>query len=258
MVLELVDASLEALFRATVPLSASDVDVAFDPPSREWSAKLNRPTVNLFLWDIKRSADARTGMETVMRNDQPVRRLALPRVELRYLVTAWTTEHRDERALLSALMRVALSYQEIPADFRAPGLDEISPPRMLMARGGEMHMHTDIFQTLEGQLKPAFDLIIISEVDIGAGVPVGPPVTEIGVTVSDVDNPRRRAGLRRVAGEVRVDGAVGARVTGPNGAATVNSTGRFLIAAAAGDEITVHLDPPRRAVVPAQGGVVVT
>ena len=55
--LDLIDATLEAFFRATVPLSAQDVDVSFEPPDREWSAKLTRPTVNVFLWDIRRSTD---------------------------------------------------------------------------------------------------------------------------------------------------------------------------------------------------------
>ena len=254
--LEFVDASLESLLRAAVPLSATDVDVAFDAPSREWSAKLNRPTVNIFLWDIKRSADhARTGMETVIRNDQPHRRLALPRVELRYLVTVWTTEHRDERALLSELLRVALTYGEIPETYLAAGLSGLTAPRLSVARSNDPQV--DLFRTLEGQIKPALDLLIISEVDTGFGTPVGAPVTEIGVGVSDINNPPRRAELRRVAGEVRVEGAVGARVTSPRGGTRVNESGRFLVAAAVGDEIVVDLDPPRTALVPAVGGVVI-
>ena len=66
--LDLIDESLEAFFRATVPLDSTDVDVSFEPPEREWSAKLNRPTVNAFLWDIRRSTHrARTGMEALER-----------------------------------------------------------------------------------------------------------------------------------------------------------------------------------------------
>jgi len=257
MVLEFVDASLEAMLRAAVPLSAVDVDVAFDAPSREWSGKLNRPTVNLFLWDIKRTTDhARAGVETVMRNDQPMRRLALPRVELRYLVTAWTSEHRDERALLSELLRVALTYQEIPETYIAAGLTDIAPPKLMVARSGETQV--DIFKTLEGQLKPALDVIVITEVDTGGGTPLATPVTDIGVNVSDIHNEGRRGGARRVAGEVRIAGAVGAHVTSPRGGTLVNASGRFLIAADTGDEIVVHLDPPRTGLVPAHGGVVIS
>jgi hypothetical protein len=46
-------------------------------------------------------------------------------------------------------------------------------------------------------------------------------------------------------------------VTSPIGSSTVNPTGRFLIAARPGDEITLHTDPPRTAVVPDSGGVVI-
>ncbi len=100
--LDLIDTSLEAFFRATVPLSAQDVDVSFEPPDRDWSAKLTRPTVNLFLWDIRRSSErARAGVEEVERDGGSCAGMALPRVELRYLVTAWTSDHGDERALLA-------------------------------------------------------------------------------------------------------------------------------------------------------------
>jgi hypothetical protein len=78
------------------------------------------------------------------------------------------------------------------------------------------------------------------------------------VTVADTDRPSRRTGLRRVAGEVHFEDAPGRLVTSPRGSAIVNEAGRFLIAAATGDQITVDLDPPRTAVVPERGGVVVT
>ena len=255
--LEFVDASLEALLRAAVPLSATDVDVAFDAPSREWSAKLNRPTVNLFLWDIKRSAEhARSGVETVIRDEQPVRRFALPRVELRYLVTAWTAEHNDERALLSELLRTMLTYHEIPASYVAPELATLAPLRMLVARSGATDV--DIFKTFEGQLKLALDITVVTEFDIGGGVPLAPLVTDVTVNISDTHTPTRRAGLRRVAGEVQVAGAVGAKVTSPRGGTYVNESGRFLVAAAPGDEIVVDLVPPRTALGPDTGGVVIT
>ena len=35
-VLDLIDTTLEAFFRATVPLNAQDVDVSFEPPERDW------------------------------------------------------------------------------------------------------------------------------------------------------------------------------------------------------------------------------
>jgi hypothetical protein len=256
-VLEAVDATLEAFLRGTVPLSASEIDVAFEPPTREWSAKLTRPTVNAHLWDVRRSRDrARTGVEQVQRNEQRFQRMALPRVELRYLLTVWASEHRDERTLLGGILRAALAVSHVPPTFVAPALADLSPVVLQIAGAGDIQV--DASKALDGQVKSSLELVVVSDVDTGLGELVAPPVTEFEVSVSDATRPTRRAELRRVAGEVRVEGAPGRRVSSPRGVAVVNDAGRFLIAAATGDEILVELDPPRTAIVPERGGVVVT
>src|SRR2546429_143298 len=91
--LHLLDESLEAFLRAAVPLPKREVDVSFAAPDRDWAARVSRPTVNLYLWDVRRNLDQRDGgMETVVGDDgRPQRRPPLPRVDCRYLVTAWTS-----------------------------------------------------------------------------------------------------------------------------------------------------------------------
>jgi len=253
VVLDLIDESLEAFFRATVPLDATDVDVSFEPPEREWSAKLNRPTVNAFLWDIRRSTQrAKTGMETIQRNGETVRRMALPLVELRYVVTAWTSDHGDERALLAGLMRSILAHSTIPNTFLAEPLLTLEPPSILMARSGEEHV--DVFKALEGQLKPGINMVLVSEVDIGVTSPVGPPTQDIEVRIADRTGTARST-TRRIAGEVLAPEAVGVVVRSPVGASRVNAAGRFLVKARPGDEVVVETSPPRSTVVPPAGGV---
>ena len=44
-------------------------------------------------------------MEELERDGRRVRRAPLPLIELRFLLTAWASDHGDERALLSGLMR---------------------------------------------------------------------------------------------------------------------------------------------------------
>jgi hypothetical protein len=252
--LDLLDETLEAFFRATVPLDARDVDVSFEAPDSDWSSKLTRPTVNLFLWDIRRSSErAKAGMETLEREGATVRRLALPRIELRYLVTAWTTEHRDERALLSGLMRTILAHSHVPDDFIADSLKDLPAPALLMTRGGEDHV--DVFKTLQGQLKPGLNLVVHTAVEIDAYTPAGPPTEAFDLRLLDRTTGAADAVLRRVAGHIADPDAIGAVVVAPHGKTTVNAAGRFLIAAVPGDEITVDTVPPRTAVVPAVGGV---
>jgi hypothetical protein len=255
LVLELIDESIEAFLRATVPLSAADVDVSFEAPEREWSAKLNRPTVNLFLWDIGRSSErARSGVETIERNGRMVRRMALPMVELRYLVTAWTSDHRDERSILSGLLRSLLVHSSIPAQFRPDGLAGLDAPTISLRSSEKAQV--DVFKTLEGQLKPAINIVVTTEFDLELETELAPPVVEFEVGISDRSTGARTS-VRRIAGEVDVPGSVGLRVVSPRGSAVVNAASRFLVAAAPGDEISLLSEPVRTIVAPEQGGVVI-
>jgi hypothetical protein len=253
--LEHIDDALESFLRASVPLSATDIDVSFEAPDRDWSAKLSRPTVNLFLWDLRRSAQRSTsGMQTVEQNGRLVHQPALPVVELRYVVTAWTSEHADERELLSGLLRALLRHDRIPRDHLGPGFDDISEPTLLIARSGEDHM--DVFKALEGQVKPGINIVVSTPFDVGAGLPAGPPVTLIETTVGQFGH--RPETRRRVAGEVldaESRAAVGAVVRTPADATRVNNAGRFLIRAEAGDEIVLELPSPVSTIVPEAGGV---
>ena len=254
--LELVDSTLEAFFRATVPLSALDVDVSFEPPDREWSAKLTRPTVNLFLWDIRRSAGrAQAGREELERDGQLVRRAPLPRVELRFLLTAWTSDHGDERALLAGTMRTVLAHAEIPATFVVEPLRALPPLVLLMARTDDQQ--PDIGGLLDGQIKPGLVLTVITAVETDVYTPAGPPVEVFELTVSSRDRTvvDPSLGIRRVAGEIVAPGAVGAAVTSPRGTAVVNDAGRFVIRAITGDEIVISTEPVVTVIVPPEGGV---
>ncbi len=248
-----IDESLEAMLRAAVPLSAVDIDVSFEIPDEDWAAKLTRPTVNLYLWDIRRSSNRSvTGVENFERDGVQMRRLSLPRVELRYIITVWTTEHDDERTLLGGLLVAILANGDIPRTYLPPAVSELPNPTLQIARTGD----TDVFQ-MEERMKLGIQLCVIAVVDTGAGTPVGPEVGEIGVSLTDTQSGASDPPVRRIAGEVRGIDAAGVAVRSPTGIAVVNEYGRFLINARPGDEIVLETDPPRTVIVPPIGGVVV-
>lgn len=251
--LELVDESLEAFFRAAVPLSATDVDVSFDAPDRDWSAKLSRPTLNVFLWDIRRSATrSRSGSRVVDTTDGVVHRMAAPVLELRYVVTAWTSDQGDERALLAGVLRAILANGGVPREYLPAVYDRFEPPTLTIARAGEDHI--EVMRVLQGQLKPGINMMLATEFDIGTDKPAGPPVEGVETAVGRIGGgPTDRR--RRVAGEVTDPAAIGALVRSPGDASYVNPAGRFLLRASEGDEIVVETDPPLVGHVPAAGGV---
>jgi hypothetical protein len=254
-VLHLIDAALESFLRATVPLGAQEVDVSFEAPDRDWSAKLTRPTVSIFLWDIRRSnRGEKAGLEELEVDGRLVRRRPLPRIELRYIVTAWTSDHGDERALLAGAMRAVLAHGEVPETYLPDALQGMPPVRLLMDRTNDDQ--PDFGTTLDGQLRPGIGITVIAPVETDVYTPAGPPVEVLELATGRTDGGARSSfAVRRVAGEVSDPDAVGADVTSPRGTARVNAAGRFVVRAAAGDEIVVGTDPPRTVVVPVEGGV---
>ena len=99
-----VDATLRAVLIADVPIKKTEVEIAFDRPNRDWSSRLSRPTLNLFLFDIRERAEMKDDVPIVTRdgNGRAVRQRPPRRLDLSYLVSAWTTEPDDEVAIFLA------------------------------------------------------------------------------------------------------------------------------------------------------------
>ena len=92
--LHLLDESLEAFLRAVVPLPAREVDIAFAAPDGEWSAALSsRPTVDLYLWDIRPNLSDRDFGEMIV--EEPDGRRAGP-LE-RHALAAEVGDHQSAR-----------------------------------------------------------------------------------------------------------------------------------------------------------------
>jgi hypothetical protein len=180
--------------------------------------------------------------------------LALPRVELRYLMTAWTTELSDERELLAGVMRAVLAHATVPEEFQPESLHQLTPPMLRLASTERAPI--DVIKTLEGQLKPALDVSVTIDIDLGLERPLASPPSTIDTGVGRFGD-AKPVPTRRVAGDVTVPDCEGVDVVSPHGSAKVNAAGRFLISAAPGDEISLLTDPVRTVVVPEQGGVVI-
>lgn len=253
--LQHLDESIELFLRQRAALGVRDIDVAFDPPDREWASSIVRPTINVFLWDIHRSVTrAASGMETVEHDGVVHRRKPAPRVEFRYLITAWTMQHRDEHQLLGTVLRAVLAHGELPREFLTGDLVDVEPLPGIELASAEARGQSDLWSALDGQLKPGLDVAMTLAVDVGLGLEAGPPTEAVEVRTADMEGDRTGS-LRRVAGRVEGDDVSGALVRSPHGSTEVNDVGLFLVTAEEGDEIVVETEPPRQTIVPAAGGV---
>lgn len=180
--LQLLDESLEAFLRATVPLDPTDVAISFDAPDKAWAATVTQPTINLFLWDIHRSPEkARSGMETVSHNGGTARRRPPPVVDLCYVLTAWTAHHRDEHQLLGEVMRAVLGCRELGAPYLRAPLDQLRPLPTLDLGG----VQTEFWKSIDGVLKPGLELRVSLVVDATKLRPTEAPPAEVAISTSD-------------------------------------------------------------------------
>ena len=186
--LHLLDETLEAFLRDVVPLPARDVDIAFDAPDGEWSAALStRPTVDLYLWDIRPNLAEREYGEVIIEepDGRRYRRDPLPRVDCRYLVTAWTSEVRDEHSLLGDVLNALLLNPVIRTDHLRGGFTEVRPLPTLRLRSGDGSENSDFWSALGGQLKPGLDLVVTVTVDAAMRAVAGPPTETITVRATE-------------------------------------------------------------------------
>ncbi len=250
--LHLLDETLEAFLRADgAAAAARQVDVSFDAPDSEWGAAVTKPTVNLYLWDVRLNTSEReSGMEFVEEDGVRAWRPPKPRVDCRYLVTAWTTEVRDEHSLLGSLLATLLKSREIAAEHLQGAYSPVRPLPTVKVAQPEDDGSPDLWQALGGKLKPGLDLWVTATVDAVVDAEAGPPVERYEIGVVDRDDPGKADRLRAVGGEA--SDAAGAAVTSPRGRATADAEGRFLVKADEGDEVTVG---ERSAKVPAKGAV---
>ncbi|AEV83121.1 hypothetical protein ACWT_2101 [Actinoplanes sp. SE50] len=179
--LDLLDEALESFLRAAVPLGA-DVAVSFDAPDRDWAARLSgRPTVNLYLWDVRRNLGEQEAGEvlTTGPDGRRTRRGALPRVDCRYLVTAFTSEVRDEHALLGRALAALLRETEIDARLLPEPIAAVRPLPSVRIAASDGRDNSDFWSALGGQLKAGLDLLVTATIDaVPLPQPAGPDVVQ--------------------------------------------------------------------------------
>ncbi|HTW07193.1 MAG TPA: DUF4255 domain-containing protein [Acidimicrobiales bacterium] len=228
-----IDEAIEALLRREVPLPETSVDISFAAPDRAWGAGVTRPTINVFLWDVRRNAARVTAglAEQSATTGQVSRRPSSPVVDLRYLVTAWAAEHRDEHQLLGSVLRCVLANPGIPPDTFPPQLTTSGSLSLSLA-SEEARVPGEFWSSLDGRLKPGLQIVVALPLDVFSWVTAGPPATSVAAALqrlepdrvpdvngsgqpSDVDVALRR---RRSSGVLTMEGRMPPGVPGAPGA----------------------------------------
>ena len=168
-----IDEALKKLLEQEIDIQGNEVDINFEQPKRDWSARLSKPTINLFLFDVRENLRLRGAEQytTIRRADgtSEVRR-NLVRLDLRYLMTAWVKEAEDEHLLLSSALISLLRYPFLPQNLLPEALrDQPAPIGMEVAtfppESGPVDKFTEIWGVLDNDLRPGIQVTITVAVD---------------------------------------------------------------------------------------------
>jgi hypothetical protein len=165
-----VDETIRQLLIDHVPLDLDEVDVSFDAPDREWSARLSRPTVNCFLYDVRQNLERRDAEWTVTRNPRTntvTRKQGPLRVDATYYMTVWARMPEDEHRLLWRVFSVLARFPVLPREILAGELqDQPYPLQARVADPSEQHTSaTDLWQALDNRVRPSLSYVLTLTLD---------------------------------------------------------------------------------------------
>lgn len=154
-----LDETIRQLLIDEVPIKNGEIDIKFEQPKREWSARLNRPTVNLFLYDVRENNTLRQHQWQQMgHNGSPSahkKRTPL-RVDCHYVLTTWATEPEDEHRLLTRCLMALFRYPIIPEERLVGRLkDQPFEIQARLASHDKLMNPAEYWSAMDNELRPS-------------------------------------------------------------------------------------------------------
>lgn len=165
-----LDETIKKLLTEIGKIDHGEIDISFDPPDREWSAALgNKPTVNLYLYDIRENHELRGTEWYIEKNgNSATKRKNAKRINCSYLVTVWTKNVDDQHSLLWRVLQALIRYPTLPTELLTGSLKEQDYPIITYAAqpDGLFGNPADFWAALDNQIKPSFNYVVTLPMDI--------------------------------------------------------------------------------------------
>ena len=174
-----LDETIKKILVAELPIKNGEIDVKFDQPKREWSAKLTKPTVNFFLYDVRENAALRqaqwqpavngngNGNGNGHGNDNIARSKKTPfRIDCYYMMTTWASEPEDEHRLLTRCLLSLFRHPILPEHMMVGTMQnnrfEVSTG---LARHDKLTNPAEVWSALDNEMRPSISYIVTLALD---------------------------------------------------------------------------------------------
>ncbi|MFO1429742.1 MAG: DUF4255 domain-containing protein [Candidatus Competibacteraceae bacterium] len=183
-----LDDTLKELLIQKVPIDLSAIDIKFEMPTKEWANNVSqsKPTVNLFLYDIRENHELRSNEHYLSRTGGMGSESRAPvRVDMTYLITAWASVVSDEHKLLGNILTTLLRYPIIPTDIlKGVMMSQTLPIPAWIAQPERTPNAWDFWSSLDGRLKAGISYVVTVAIEPYPAEEIG-LVTEKIITVKN-------------------------------------------------------------------------
>jgi hypothetical protein len=165
-----LDESLRQLLIAEMPVKNGEVEISFDQPKREWSSRLGKPTVNLFLYDVRENNVLRQHQweqRSIGNGDNLAHLKRTPfRVDCYYMITTWAADPQDEHRLLTRALLALFRFPILPEN-RLVG--SLSHPtfeiQAHLASHDKLNNPAEVWSSLDNEMRPSISYTITLALD---------------------------------------------------------------------------------------------
>jgi hypothetical protein len=168
-VLSNLDEALKQLLIKKGEIDTGEVDISFEMPNREWSATLSKPTINIYLYDVRENHKLRGTEWTITKDKNGIatRKKNASRIDISFLITIWTSDISDEHRLLWQVLGTLFKYQELPAEILSGPLSEARYPITAVTAqpDGLFNNPADFWSALDNEIKPSINYVVTLPLD---------------------------------------------------------------------------------------------
>ena len=175
-----MDESIRQLLIQRGNLNAGEVDISFDLPTREWAAGISKPTINLYLFDIRENIELKNPAPWMVRsgpNNTAIKSRPDLRVDVNYNVTALANTIDDEHRLLSRVLLTLCQHPVFPEELLQGEVAGQEIRTFTAQPSGIIQSPSDYWGGMDNDIKPSIDYRATLKLDLSQEITVGLALT---------------------------------------------------------------------------------
>ena len=175
-----LDESIRQLLIQRGNLDSGEVDIALDMPTREWSSGISKPTVNIYLYDVRENVEMKDPSPWTVRsgpNNTAIKSRPDVRMDLTYSITAFANAVEDEHRLLSRVLITLLQYPILPVELLQGQVAGQEIPTYTAQSSRVIQSPADYWGSIDSDIKPSIDYRAVLRIDLSQEFTVGLALT---------------------------------------------------------------------------------